>query len=70
MKKQLTLEIPTSWKDISLKQYLALQADLEAYSDDAEAQTALTLHHLCGLDVEYIRRLSAESYAVSKEFIS
>jgi hypothetical protein len=66
MKKQLTLEIPTSWKDISLKQYLALQADLEAYSDDAEAQTALTLHHLCGLDVEYIRRLSAESYATIK----
>jgi hypothetical protein len=66
MKKQLTLDIPTSWKDISLKQYLALQADLEAYSDDAEAQTALTLHHLCGLDVEYIRRLSAESYATIK----
>jgi len=66
MKKQLTLEIPTSWKDVTLKQYLALQADLEAYSDDAEAQTALTLHHLCGLDVEYIRRLSAESYATIK----
>lgn len=66
MKKQLTLEIPTSWKDISLKQYLTLQADLEAYKDDEEAQTALTLHHLCGLDVEYIRRLSAESYNLVK----
>ena len=66
MKKQLTLEIPTSWKDISLKQYLTLQNDLEAYSDDEEAQTALTLHHLCGLDVEYVRKLSAESYNLVK----
>ena len=66
MKKQLTLEIPTSWEDISLKQYLTLQSDLEAYSDDEEAQTALTLHHLCGLDVEYVRKLSAESYNLVK----
>ena len=66
MKKQLTLEIPTSWKDISLKQYLTLQSDLEAYTDDEEAQTALTLHHLCGLDVEYVRKLSAESYNLVK----
>jgi hypothetical protein len=66
MKKTVTLEIPTSWKDISLKQYLTLQNDLEAYSDDEEAQTALTLHHLCGLDIEYVRKLSAESYNVVK----
>ena len=66
MKKSIILEIPTSWKDISLKQYLTLQNDLEAYSDDEEAQTALTLHHLCGLDIEYVRRLSAESYNVVK----
>lgn len=66
MKKTLTLEIPTSWQDISLKQYITLQNDLEAYSDDEEAQTALTLHHLCGLDVEYVRKLSAESYNVVK----
>lgn len=66
MKKQLTLEIPTSWEDISLKQYLTLQNDLEAYKDDEEAQTALTLHHLCGLEVEYVRKLSAESYNLVK----
>ncbi len=62
MRKTLTLEIPTSWKDVTLKQYLALQADLEAYRDDDEAQTALTLHHLCGLDPQYLKSLSVESY--------
>lgn len=74
MRKTLTLEIPTSWKDVTLKQYLALQADMEAYRDDEEAQTALMLHHLCGLDAQYLKQLSAESYnrvrAKLNEFIS
>jgi hypothetical protein len=74
MRKTLTLEIPTSWKDVTLKQYLALQADLESYRDDEEAQTALTLYHLCGLDAEYLSKLSADSYnkvrSKLNEFIS
>lgn len=74
MRKTLTLEIPTSWKDVNLKQYLALQGDLEAYRDDEEAQTALMLYHLCGLDAEYLKKLSAESYNLVRsklnEFIS
>lgn len=74
MRKTLTLEIPTSWKDVTLKQYLALQADLEAYKDDEEAQTALMLLHLCGLDAEYLNKLSADSYnkvrSKLNEFIS
>jgi len=74
MRKTLTLEIPTSWKDVTLKQYLALQSDLEAYRDDEEAQSALTLYHLCGLDAEYLKKLSADSYnkvrSKLNEFIS
>ena len=64
MKQTLTIEVPTSWKDIKLKQYLALQSDLENYRDDEEAQTALMLHHLCGLSPEYLKGLSAESYTL------
>jgi len=74
MRKTLTLEIPTSWKDVTLKQYLAFQGDLEAYRDDEEAQTALMLYHLCGLDADYLNKLSAESYnkvrSKLNEFIS
>lgn len=74
MRKTLTLEIPTSWKDVTLKQYLALQADLESYKDDEEAQTALMLLHLCGLDAAYLNKLSADSYNIVRsklnEFIS
>lgn len=74
MRKTITLEIPTSWKDVTLKQYLALIADMESYKEDEEAQTALMLYHLCGLDAAYLKNLSAESYNKIKgkltEFIS
>jgi hypothetical protein len=74
MKQTLTIEIPTSWKDVTLKQYLAMQADLENYRDDEEAQTALMLHHLCKLQPEYLKGLSADAYNLLKaklgEFVS
>jgi hypothetical protein len=66
MKTKIELSIPTSWKDVTLKQYLSLQSDLESYRDDEEAQFALSLHHLCGLDAGYIKSLSAESYNLLK----
>ena len=74
MKQTITIEIPTSWKDVTLKQYLLMQADLENYRDDEEAQTALMLHHLCKLQPEYLKGLSADAYnllrAKLSEFVS
>jgi hypothetical protein len=62
MRKTLKIEVPTTWADVKLKQYLALMADLENYKDDEEAQTALMLLHLCGIQPEYLKGLSKESY--------
>lgn len=62
MKQKLVLNIPTSWADITLKKYLALQSDLENYRDDEDAQTALMLNHLCGLEPEYLTKLSVDNY--------
>ena len=62
MKQIVELSIPDSWKDITLKEYLILQADLESYKDDEEAQSAFMLHRLCGIDLEEITALSKESY--------
>lgn len=62
MKQIVELNIPDSWKDITLKDYLILQADLESYKDDEEAQSAFMLHRLCGIDLEEITALSKESY--------
>ena len=66
MKQTLTIEIPTSWKDITLGTYLNMQNDLENYRDDEEAQTAIMLLHLCKIQPEYLKGLSADSYNLLK----
>lgn len=62
MVKEITLTIPTDWSGVTLKKYLTLQKDIKNYGDDEEAQTALMLSHLCGLNAEYINSLSIEDY--------
>lgn len=64
MIKEITLNIPQDWSGVSLKKYLTLQRDLVNYSDNEEAQTALMLSHLCGLDAEYLQSLAIEDYNI------
>jgi hypothetical protein len=70
MKQTLTIEIPTSWKDITLETYLKMQAELENYRDNEEAQIAIMLLHLCKIQPEYLRGLSADSYNLLKAKLS
>lgn len=67
MKKTITITTPDSWKDISLKQYLALQLDLENYKDDIDAQDAFVLNNLCNLTAEEIQALPIDTYARIKD---
>lgn len=67
MRKTVQIEVPTTWKDINLKQYLALMSDLENYKEDEEAQTALMLHHLCGLDAHQIQAVSKDGYDLLRQ---
>jgi len=69
MKKTIQITMPETWADITLKQYLALQYDLEAYKDDDEAIMSFMMIHLCGLSVEDISGLSRTSYNQLKESI-
>lgn len=57
---QITLTIPTDYSSITLKQWLALMDDVKNYEGDEEAITALTLHHLCGLNPAYLKGLGIE----------
>ena len=66
MKQTLTIEIPTSWRDITLDTYLKMQTELENYRDDEEAQIAIMLLHLCKIQPEYLKGLSADSYNLLK----
>ena len=66
MVQELTLNIPTSYGDISLKKWLELQNQMENYKDNDEAVNALILYHLCGLDPLYVSGLDMQSYAEIK----
>ena len=64
--KEIELKVPTSYADITLKQWIELQNELEAYKDDADAVTALMLYHLCGLEPKYLKNISIDDYAIVK----
>jgi hypothetical protein len=65
---QVSLNVPTGWEDITLKTYLELQKQLKNYEGEEEAQQAVLLDVLCGLDPSYIKSLSVDSYnALSSE---
>lgn len=67
MKKNIKIEVPTNWDSITLKTFLDLQKDIETYSDNEEAQTASMFHHICGLDPQWVNKLSLHSYNTLKE---
>lgn len=62
MQKWIELGVPTSYDDITLRQWLALQSDLRNYEGDEEATTAVLLLHLCGLQPEFLTGISVEDY--------
>ena len=62
MKETLEVTIPTSWGDITLRKWLEVQTDLEAYKDNEEAQTASLFWHLCGIPADKTRLLPKSSY--------
>jgi len=66
MKKTIEITMPESWADITLRQYLDLSKELENYVDDEEAQTAILLYKLCGIDTSVLKNISKQSYNVLK----
>lgn len=69
MKKQLQIEMPGGWEDVSLEKFLLMNKDMEAYLDDTEAQIAFVIHHLTGLDLSNLKNLSIESFNKIKQNI-
>lgn len=69
MKKQIQIEVPNSWADVTLEKFLIMNKDLEAYSDDTEAQLAFIIHHLTGLDLSKLKNLSMDSFNKIKEAV-
>jgi len=70
MEKEIKIKIPQSWEDITLKKYLALQKELKNYEDNEEAQTAIMIQYLTGLDAKHLGGLSIEDYDMIKDTLN
>jgi hypothetical protein len=64
---ELTIKIPQSYGDITLKKWLEVQKELENYKEDEEATTALLLYYLCELDPIYLRNIAIDDYMMLKD---
>jgi hypothetical protein len=66
MKKEIKVEVPQSWKAVTLEDYLKLRKDMETYKDDDEALTACLFHHLCHFPLEYLQQMDINTYIAIK----
>jgi len=70
MVQEIELKVPTSYEDISLKKYLELQKELKNYKGEPEAETALMLYHLCGLEPKWLTGISINDFAILNNELS
>jgi len=62
MKRQVEITVPKDWSAVTLKQYLELKKDMDAYAGEPEAILACMFHHLAKFPVEYIQSLDMNTY--------
>jgi len=61
-KKVVQIQVPNNWAAVTLRDYLKLKKDMDAYKDEPEAVIACLFHHLCKFPVEYVQKLDLETY--------
>jgi hypothetical protein len=67
MKKQIEIKVPKDWSAVTLKEYLALKKDIDAYKDEPEALIACLFHHLCHMPLEYLQSMDIDVYTKIKD---
>ena len=70
MKKTIEIKVPQSWEGVTLRQYLALKADMETYKDEPEAIIACLFHHLCNFPPQYLAQMDIDTYISIKRDIT
>ncbi len=70
MEQTMKIKVLTEWKDITLRKYLEMMADVDSYKDDQDAIDAIMLHHLAGIPYEHMQNISVDSFNVLKEKLS
>ena len=66
MIQEIEITVPKDYSAITLRQYLLLQKDIEAYKEDEEAVNAAMFYHLCGIDPHILHQLDTHTYATIK----
>jgi hypothetical protein len=62
MKREVQITVPKSWSAVTLRQYLELKKDMDAYAGEHDAILACLFHHLAKFPVEYIQSLDMTTY--------
>lgn len=62
MTKEIKIEVPTGWEDVTLEEYLQLQDIIKNYQDDSAAVQAGMLEVLCKLPATQASSLSTADY--------
>ena len=60
MKKQISIDVPNSWKGVTFKQYNRLQEKLKSYEDEPDAQNMILISELCDITVDTLIKLDKE----------
>jgi len=61
-KRQVEIKVPNNWSAVTLRQYIELKKDMDAYAGEPEAVLACMFHHLAKFPVEYIQSLDIDTY--------
>ena len=62
MKKEIEISIPQGYDDVTLKKYLTLQKELRNYEGEVDAQAAVLVTYLCGIDTDILAGLGKKDY--------
>ena len=62
MKKEIEISIPQGYEDVTLKKYLTLQKELKNYEGEEDAQAAVLVTYLCGIDTDILAGLGKKDY--------
>jgi hypothetical protein len=62
MKKEIEISIPQGYEDVTLKKYLTLQKELKNYEGEEDAQAAVLVTYLCGIDSDILAGLGKKDY--------
>lgn len=67
MKKEIKITVPNDYSAITLRRYLEMHKDIEAYRDDEEAVQAILFYHLCQIEADTLQKIDSNTFTNIKD---